>query len=57
MQTEIAEKEGLSTKMKRLYTTLKQSQKNDGAVDQLFASVFDDANPESETNVIDDFQE
>ena len=55
MQTEIAEKEGLSTKMKRLYTTLKQSQKNDGAVDQLFASVFDDDNPESETFVVDDF--
>ena len=37
VQAENAAKEGLTTKMKRLYNRLKQSQSDEGAVDNLFA--------------------
>ena len=48
MQVENAAKEGLATKIKRIYNRLQSTQTDKGAVDNLFAQVMNENENEEE---------
>ena len=49
MQVESAAKEGLATKIKRIYNKLYSSQTDKGAVDNLFAQVMNENEDEEQS--------